>query len=158
MVIAVGTGVILGSLSRRDQFDRYVGFEETLRSRFPALRVLPVCENHCDPRESSAIAGDLIRRHDDLVAIYSGGAGNSGIIDAIETADAADRIVFVMHELSERAARGLRSGVVDAVLNQDTGHMARSAVRVLKAHCLGTLINSQQERIRMDICLADSLP
>ena len=47
---------------------------------------------------------------------------------------------------------------MDAVINQDAGHEARSAARVLMAQCEGEAIVADQERIRIDIFIRDNLP
>ena len=48
--------------------------------------------------------------------------------------------------------------MIDAIINQDAGHEARSAARVLLAHCWGDPILPDQERIDIDIFLRDNLP
>ena len=48
--------------------------------------------------------------------------------------------------------------MIDAIINQDPGHEARSAARVLLAHCWGDPILPDQERISIDIFLRDNLP
>jgi LacI family transcriptional regulator len=48
-------------------------------------------------------------------------------------------------------------GTMDAVINQDPGHEARSAARILLAHCANIPIIDDQERIRIDIFVRDNL-
>ena len=55
-------------------------------------------------------------------------------------------------------ARSCLSGTMDAVVNQDAGHEARSAARVLLAYCEDRAINAAQERIRIDVLVKDNLP
>jgi len=150
--------IILGSHSSLDQYDRQLGFEEVLRSRFANLRLVPAIETRSDRARNRRVTRQLFEKYDDLVGLYSAGAGNTGIIDALEAADTAESITFIMHELTARARTALRSGVVAAVINQDTGHMARSAVRVLKALCLSTPIVRQQEKVCIEIYIADNAP
>jgi LacI family transcriptional regulator len=66
--------------------------------------------------------------------------------------------VWIAHELTTATRRCLISGVADAVINQDCGHEARSAARVLLAHCQNEPIIAEQERIRIEIFLRDNLP
>jgi LacI family transcriptional regulator len=49
-------------------------------------------------------------------------------------------------------------GTMDAVINQDPGHEARSAARVLMARGSKQAIVPDQERIRIDIFVRDNLP
>jgi LacI family transcriptional regulator len=67
-------------------------------------------------------------------------------------------VIWIAHELSAETRRLLCCDVVDAVIDQNAGHEARSAARVLLARCTGTPINPDQERIRIDIFLRDNLP
>lgn len=71
---------------------------------------------------------------------------------------AAREVVWITHELTEHTKRFLVRGTLAAVINQDAGHEARSAARVLLAHCSGEPISPDQERIRIDIFLRDNLP
>ena len=77
---------------------------------------------------------------------------------ALETARRAGDIVFVGHELTPDTRRFLLSGTMAAVVNQDAGHEARSAARVLLAYCEDRAINAAQERIRIDVFVKDNLP
>ena len=151
-------GIVLGSLNMRDQHDRYVSFTEVLRTRFPRLQPLPVSEGHSDAVENRRLVQRMMRRHDDLIGLYSAAAGNIGVLDAVAAEPPERRPVLIAHDLSDPLAKGLREGLVDAVISQDTGHIARSAVRVLKALCLDLPINQAQEQIGIDIYLADNLP
>jgi len=72
------------------------------------------------------------------------GAGNEGIAAVLE-AGPAERgdITWIAHELTADTRRFLLSGLVDAIINQDPGHEARSAARILLAHCLGETDHSR---------------
>ena len=100
----------------------------------------------------------LLARHADLRGIYCCGAGNRGIADALEASGRAREVVWITHELTQYTRRFLVRGTLDAIINQDPGHEARSAARVLLAHCSGEPISPDQERIRIDIFLRDNLP
>jgi LacI family transcriptional regulator len=47
---------------------------------------------------------------------------------------------------------------MDAIIAQDPGHEARSAIRVLLALALNEPILAEQEKIRIDIVMRDNLP
>lgn len=150
--------VVLGSLTMRDQHDRYLGFTSVLADRFPRLRPLAVSEGYSKADLNRSLVRRLLKRHEDLVGIYSAGAGNSGILDALEEAQLDRHLTVILHELSSRVAQSLKAGMVDAVISQNAGQIARSAVRVLKAHCFGIPVVKAMEQIRIDIYLADNLP
>lgn len=151
-------GLIAGSLALRDHVERMFGFQQVLASEFPSLRTLPALEGRDDTERCRAVADRLLAEQPALVGIYSIGAGNRGIADALEAAGRARDVIFIGHELTDHSRRYLMQGTMAAVVNQDPGHEARSAARILLAHCASLPVIDDQERIRIDIFLRDNLP
>lgn len=151
-------GLIGGSLALRDHIERQYGFEQVIASEFPDLQVLPLREGRDENARVEAAAKALLTDHPDLVAIYSVGGGQSGVVSALEASGRAKEVVFIAHELTPLARRHLIRGTIDAIINQDSGHMARSVARVLLSTCEGDPIVPGQERIRIDVFLRDNLP
>lgn len=151
-------GLIAGSLALRDHVERMFGFQQVLASEYPALRTLPALEGRDDTVRCRAVAEALLAEQPGLAGIYSIGAGNRGIADALEAAGRTRDVVFIGHELTDHSRRYLMRGTMAAVINQDSGHEARSAARVLLAHSAGQPVIDDQERIRIDIFLRDNLP
>lgn len=151
-------GLLVGSLSLRDHAERQYGFAQVMSREYPHLAVLPIREGRDDFHVTEAVAAEMLAAHPDLVALYSAGAGNRGVIAALEAADRARDVVCVAHELTAFTRRALLRGTLDVVLNQDAGHEVRSAVRVLTAHADDTAIVAGQERIRIDIFIRDNVP
>lgn len=151
-------GLIAGSVALRDHTERQLGFEQVIARDFPALDLLPVREGRDDDERVEGLTATLLRDHDDLVGIYNVGAGNGGIVSALEESGRARDVVFIAHELTPLSRRHLIRGTVDAIINQDAGHEARSATRLLVAEREGTPIVDGQERIRIDIFIRDNVP
>ena len=151
-------GLIGGSLALRDHIERQYGFEQVIASEFPEPQVLPLREGRDENARVEAAARALLTDHPDLVAIYSVGGGQSGVVSALEASGRAKEVVFIAHELTPLARRHLIRGTIDAIINQDSGHMARSVARVLLSTCEGDPIVPGQERIRIDVFLRDNLP
>ncbi len=151
-------GLIAGSLGLRDHVERFYGFQQVMAERFPALQLLPVAEARDDHRKVEAVAASLLRQEPDLVGLYSLGAGNRGAVRALEAAGSSIELVFIAHELTEASRRSLVQGTIDALINQDPAHEARSAARVLLALAEGEALVPSQERIRIEILLRDNLP
>jgi LacI family transcriptional regulator len=151
-------GLIAGSLFLRDHAERQYGFEQVMHREFSKLEVLPVREGRDDYLRNEEVVTALLEETPDLVGIYNVGAGNRGVIAALEVAGRGRDIVYMAHELTQFTRRGLLRGTVDAVINQDPGHEVRSAIRVLTAHADGTPIVAAQERIRIDIFIRDNVP
>lgn len=150
--------VIAGSLSLRDHSERQFGFHQILSSEYPDLATLPVIEGRDDSERTRELTTALLKRHTDLRGIYCCGAGNRGIAEALEASGRARDVVWITHELTQHTRRFLVRGTLDAIINQDPGHEARSAARVLLARCMEEPISPDQERIRIDIFLRDNLP
>ena len=151
-------GLIAGSLALRDHIERQYGFEQIVAREYPHLDVLPVREGRDEDDRVRRVAEALISEHDDLVGIYNVGAGTSGVVAALEQSGHLNDIVFVAHELTAMNRRHLIRGSIDAVINQDPGHMARSAARILLAMREGMEIVPGQERIKIDIFIRDNVP
>ncbi len=151
-------GVVAGSLALRDHAERYFGFNEVLARDHPNLTVMAPVEGRDDPGMTRVVTGRLLLDHPDLVGIYSVGAGNRGIVEAIEGAGLSSKVVWIAHELTVFTRRFLLHGILDAVIAQNPGHEARSAGRILLARCTGEQIMPDQERIGIDIYIRDNIP
>ena len=124
---------------------------------FPGVHVIALREGRDDPARVHKLVEDLLRQHTDLAGIYNAGAGNAGVISALEASGRAREIVYIAHELIEENREALVRGTIDAVINQDPGHEVRSAARVLLSLTSDWQIIDEQERIRIDIFLRDNL-
>ena len=152
-------GLIAGSMALRDHIERQIGFEQVIARRLPAtLTLLPIREGRDDDDRVEGLATALLREHPDLVGIYNVGAGNGGIVAALEASGRARDLVFIAHELTPFSRRHLIRGTIDAIINQDAGHEARSATRLLIAERENTPYDAGQERIRIDIFIRDNVP
>ena len=151
-------GLIAGSIALRDHIERQLGFEQVIRRDFPHLELLPVREGRDEDERVEVLARALLAEHPDLVGVYNIGAGVGGIVAALEDAGRARDVVFVAHELTPFTRKHLVRGTIDAIINQDPGHEARSATRLLVAEREGMPIDAGQERIRIDIFVRDNVP
>ncbi len=151
-------GVIAGSQSLRDHAERIFGFNQVMSLEFPHLGVLSPVEGNDHDGESETLMMRLIAGHPDLIGVYNVGAGIPGVAKAITDAGREATITFIGHDLSNVTRKGLLRGVIDAVVAQDPGHEARSAMRVLLSLERGEPILAEQEKIRIDIVMRDNLP
>ncbi|MEF2552727.1 LacI family DNA-binding transcriptional regulator [Aurantimonas sp. A2-1-M11] len=150
--------VVAGSMLLRDHAERRSGFEQVMRAEYPHLTVLAPLEGLDDAERVAALLGEALAADRDIVGLYSLGAGNRGVVTTLAAAGLGGRIRVVAHELSPHARAALRDGTFDAVINQDAGHEARSAVRILKALIDDRALVEAQERIRIEIFMRDNLP
>ncbi|MFK7878720.1 LacI family DNA-binding transcriptional regulator [Roseobacter sp.] len=150
--------VVTGSMLARDHLERRLGFDRVIARDFPQLRVLASLEGRDDPDLIERLLPQTLAGAGDVVGIYSSAAGNAGLIRHFESASELAQPVIIAHELTPLSRSALASGLFDAVISQDAGHLVRSAVRIMRAHSDNSPINPAQERIRIDIYLNENLP
>ena len=148
---------MIGSMTLRDQADRRLGFEQVMVREYEFLQILPVLEGRDDSVVTVEVARDLLRSHADLVGLYNIGAGNRGIIQALEDSGRKADIVVVAHELTQHARRALVSGTFDAVINQDFKVEVDYAIQALKAF-VDSDVTALPPPVHLDIYLRDNLP
>ncbi len=149
--------VLAGSMMLRDQMERRLGFDAVMREAFPAFDILPTVEGRDDAEALARLLPAALAAQGPVDAIYSMGAGNRGLVQVLR-AMAGPRPVTVVHELTPQVRTALEDGTLDAVITQDVGHVARSALRVLRARAERLPIDQGQEQIRIEILLRENLP
>lgn len=150
--------VVAGSMMSRDHMERRLGFDRVMRERFPGFTVLPSLEGRDDSENVARLLPAALDAHPRIDAIYALGAGQRGLIDTLRARGLAGNITVVAHELTPRTRDALEDGTIDAVITQDVGHIARSALRVLRAKIDSTPIDPGQEQIRIEILIRENLP
>ncbi|WP_424931237.1 LacI family DNA-binding transcriptional regulator [Amaricoccus macauensis] len=126
--------VMLGSQQFAGHLDREIGFRAVLRERFPACEIVEILES----AESAERAGDLIYRtlkqQPDIRGIYNVTAGNFAIAQCIKALGLQEKVTFITHELTPLRRQLLRTGVLDAVIDQNPRLEAIRAIEVLARH------------------------
>ena len=150
--------VITGSRLARDHLERRQGFDLVMASEFPNLDVVATIEGRDDAELIQDLLPDVFASYPDLLGIYSSAAGNPGLIRFLEDQMIRKELVVIAHELTPASKHALRSGIFDALISQDIGHLVRSATRLLKATADKAPFDPTQERIRIDIYLQENLP
>ncbi|EBW1603953.1 LacI family transcriptional regulator, partial [Salmonella enterica subsp. enterica serovar Kottbus] len=150
--------LVAGSMLVRDHVERRMGFDQVISSEYPNLQALPVVEGRDDRDATLSAVTALLAREPDIVGLYNIGAGNLGLIEALSARSEAARPVVVAHELSDHTRAALETGLFQAVINQDAGHEARSAIRTLRSLADQATLIEAQEHIRIEIYLRDNLP
>ena len=160
--INVDTGSILvltGSRLARDHLERRLGFDEVMTGNFPQLTILPSVEIRDDRKPHEIALSNAFAEMKDICGIYSTTATNEGLLQFLQRRDDLPKnLVVIAHELTPQSRQALRAGCFDAVISQDTGHIVRSAVRLMRATVDAIPHNALQERIRIEIFLKENLP
>lgn len=150
--------VLTGSRLARDHLERRQGFDLVVAEDFPHLEVVASVEGRDDPRLIYKMMPEIFDTYPDLVGIYSSAAGNSGLVQFLSESKISKDLVIIAHELTPLSREALSRGTFDALISQDSGHLVRSAVRLLRATSDKVPFNRAQERIRIDIYLKENLP
>ena len=151
-------GVIAGSLSLRDHAERIFGFNQVMSLEYRELAPLAPLEGFDQDDVNCQLMLRLLQEHSDLAGVYNVGAGAEGVTKALADKGRGDDLIFIAHDLTTQTRRALLRGTLDAVVSQDAGHEARSAIRVLLALTRGERWLAEQEKIRIDIVMRDNLP
>ncbi|WP_428928037.1 LacI family DNA-binding transcriptional regulator [Marinibacterium sp. SX1] len=150
--------VVTQSMQARDSIERRLGFDHVMGEQFNGLSILPSVETHGDPVRMARILAQAFRANPGIRGVYSMGPGNAALLDALRPTGRLGELAVVAHELTPTTRQALIDREIDAVINQNVGHLVRSALRVLRAKCDGAEIFAAQERIRIDIVLRENLP
>ncbi|MCQ8240817.1 LacI family DNA-binding transcriptional regulator [Rhizosaccharibacter radicis] len=153
--------MVVGRMTLHDHADRRLGFEQVMRREFPQLALLPPIEGLDDSTVTEKLVGRLLALNEDIVGLYSIGAGNRGIIAALAhrrpSQAALPPPVTVAHELTPHARDALLSGLFTAVLHQDQEQEVADAIAALRA------LNRDEadfpaRTVRLQIFLRDNVP
>ena len=134
-----------------------IRFRAVIAAEFPALTIVGPYEGHDASGETEGLATELLARHPRLVGLYNLGAGNAGLLAALEASGRAGTLRVVAHEITGATRAGLHSGAIDVVLDQNPDREIRAAVaaaRALAQHRGGALDHG---RIEIGIFLRDNL-
>jgi LacI family transcriptional regulator len=150
-------GIVLGSRALRDHAERLFGFRQVMDSEYPAWPLLEPIEGFDSSDRIRPLVTSMLEAQPRLAALYSIGAGNRGIYDALRSSGRAKDIVWICHELTPQAREALLSGVADAAISQNIGHEVRSSSRLALACLTGDRVIESQERVRIEVSLRDNL-
>lgn len=149
--------VVTDSMQSRDSIERRLGFDAVINKDFGTATVLPSLETHSDPERIKTIIKNVFKSQKDLVGLYIMGSEAREILEAVEKYGQDRTHLQIAHERTPSTTKALRSGTLDAVVTQDPGHLVRSAVRKLRAKCENRETMASQEKIRIEILMADNL-
>lgn len=150
-------GLIAGSLGLRDHRERLEGFTALMRKEFPHLELVGPVEGLDDSAATEKQVAAMLKAHPDLRGLYNLGAGNAGLLKALEKSGRAKAVHVIAHELSAPTRTGLASGEIDVVLDQNPDGEIRAAIAAARSLALGRGADFQSEPIEIGIFLRDNL-
>lgn len=150
--------VLADSMLLRDSIERRRGFDEVMLAEFPALEVLPTLETHGLADVLRQVVEGRLAASPDVVGLYLLGSGHRALAALLAERGWLGRFVVIGHELTPQTRAGLLAGHLDAVIAQNPGHLARSALRVLRAKADRQPIDEGQEQLRIEVVIRENLP
>ncbi len=126
--------VMLGHHRISGHMEREMGFRAIARERFPNIEILDVAESDEDSNRAAQIAQNALHNDPDICGIYNVSAGNYKIAQTLIKLGRAEEVVFISHELTPKRCAMLKSGLLDAVIDQNPRMEARQAIDVLAHH------------------------
>jgi LacI family transcriptional regulator len=123
--------IVWGGQLYRSHEERETGFRSVLRAERADLPCLEVITGNDNPAVTRARVTEAIARHPDLVGLYCIGGGVVGAAEAIEQAGLAPGLVMIGHNCNAETKPHLLSGTIHALIHQDIGRIAETAMRCL---------------------------
>ncbi|MNL30332.1 D-ribose transporter subunit RbsB [compost metagenome] len=145
--------VVAGSLHLRDHAERLEGFRAALASEFPDIAIIGPLEGHDERTETAKIIRQLLADHPDLTGLYNLGAGNAGLVTALEASGRSGSLRVIAHELTAPT----RAGAIDVVLDQNPDGEIREAIAAARALALDASRVTATDPIEIGIFLRDNL-
>lgn len=155
---AAQVAVLAPSMLLRDSVERRRGFDAVLLERFPQVEALPTLETHGQADAPARLLTEVRGHAPRLRGIYLLGSGLRALDAGLAGLGLPERPVVIAHELTPHARTALLAGRLDAVVAQNPGHLARSALRLVRALADGLPVDEAQERLRIEIVLRENLP
>jgi len=154
-----GTVLVLTEIMKsRDSQERRLGFDKIMEKYSKRLKVAPSMETYGDPLRSEKIVRTALQSQSPVVGVYLMHHDIFKIMQVVDELGMAQQIVIICHELTSHTRARLVNGSIDAVINQDVGHLVRSSIRLLRAKITQMSHVESQERIRIEIILRENMP
>jgi len=123
--------LIAGSMSLRDHEEREMGFRRALGEQNPDLQIIARLEDHDDYQTTYEETRKVLQDQSNLVGIYNIGAGNRGVVQALEESGREKSIIFIGHELTPYSRKYLIDDVMDVVIDQNPRAEAEQLMNIL---------------------------
>lgn len=149
--------VIAESMQSRDSLERRLGFDKVINADYPFLNVLPSLETYGDPERTKQIIRNSFASHPNIKGVYILSSEARPPLEVVTRPAEAAELIIIAHERTPFTEAALLSGKIDALITQDSGHLVRSALRVLRARVDGRETLASQEKIRIEILVKDNL-
>jgi LacI family transcriptional regulator len=123
--------VTLSDLAITEHAEKCTGFENTLRSLYPKMRLLKPLEEHDIESEAYEKSRKLFEAHRDVSGIYITTEASMPVIRAARDAGVLEQVTIITTDLFPALVPEIRTGSVIATIYQRPRTQGRMAFRVL---------------------------
>lgn len=149
--------VVCESMQAEDSRERRAGFDEIMNRYFPALALHPTLETYGSTVRASQVVKNIADGGQTFSGAYVMSAAIEHILPSLLPVVNTSQRTIVAHERTPFTEEALRDGALDIVITQNAGHLVRSAIRTLKANIDNRDVLVSQERVRIEIVVAENL-
>ena len=149
--------LIAGSLEARDHQDRLTGFRDVIGEDFLKIELLPPVLTRDNADEVGDVVSAALTSDPAVTAIYNVGAGNVGLVEAMQHRRPKKRAFCIVHELVSHTRHALENNLLDIVIDQRPDEEIERALTILKALIDNRIAPPMQELVPT-IYVRDNLP
>lgn len=150
-------GLVAGSLELIDHAERVAGFRAVVESEFAGIEIVGPIEGQDEFTPTYEKTLRLLSDHPDLAGLYNVGAGNAGMLMALNERGLSGRVRVIGHELTGPTRAGLDSGAVDLVIDQSPEDEVRAVCAAARRLVLGPDAAPPETAIEIKVFLRDNL-
>jgi len=125
--------ILAGSMDAVDHSDRIEGFIEVLNEDYKNLSIAQIIETNDKPNKAYTLLSNALKQDKTITGIYNVGAGNDGVIKALETFKRPELFISCTHELDCATRQALQNGIIDVTIDQNPVAELNRAISLLQA-------------------------
>jgi ribose transport system substrate-binding protein len=112
--------------------DREVGFEETIKSKYPGITVIRSNYGNSDRAQSLKVTEDVLTAHDDIAGIFGPNESSTvGALQALKNRNLVGKIRLVGFDATKQLEDSLRKGEIDSLVLQNPFKMGYEGVKTI---------------------------
>jgi LacI family transcriptional regulator len=129
-----GRAIVVGSSQFTGHGERIAGFAAVLHERYPRCGIAAVIDSDDRGEAAAEAVGAALAREPGSAGLYNISQGNEVIARTVARVRPLGGVTFICHDLTAGTEALLRSGRIDAVIDQDPELEAQRALELVLAH------------------------
>ena len=150
-------GILIGSHRYLGHEAMEIGFRSYMREFSPGIVVREPVVYMDDGEVAYEATAEILRAAPGLTGLYHCGGGVGGVVKALQESERGHEIVYICHEKSPTAVRGLLDGTVDLVIANSPQAVATAAARAMTCALLGNPLDLAETTTEFQLFTAENL-